>query len=429
MNNKNSVIVAHPNRQHSYQTAAAFQKSDTLICYITMLYKKQHSLLGRVTSILPTKLSNKINKYNSNLLDENKVIQVCEIFALFVQFLSILPGLKFLYEIANSALLKRFNRKLARIVMELKPDILITYDTLSGDALEILIKNNFPVIKIIDMSAPYLGEMKTIFDIKLNNSTEQLQEVRKKFDSRDYKERLIRSRKELEYADFYICASEFTKKSLILNGINENRISICRYGTSLAYNAEPIDDFKLSPDKRKLSGLYIGNVSYTKGVQYIVQAIKSCPECIKTFTYIGAIQNPLIVIEADKKIESFTGYISHEEVLNYCKKADFSVFPSLADGFGFAVIESMAAGIPVICSENAGACDLIEDGVNGFIVEAGNAMQISEKIKWFYKNPEETNQMKKNAIHSIKQLTIENYNNDLAYTIKELYEHNNNIKL
>ncbi|NBK98438.1 MAG: glycosyltransferase [Erysipelotrichia bacterium] len=413
MDDKYSVIVAHPYRQHSYQTAVALQSKGTLKKYITMIYKKNHSFLGRATAFLPEKFSSKISNYNYVELDETKVVQVCQGFALFVQLLSIVPGLRSLSNIASSVLLRMFNRKLARLVMKLKPEILITYDTLSGDVLAILAKKNFPIIKIVDMSAPYIGEMKRVFESNLSIYPEQLKEVRDKFNSRDYRERLNRSRKELEYADFFLCASEYTKKSLVLNGINEKKIHVCRYGTTLRNNDEIINRKNLSPLKRKLTGLYIGNISYTKGVQYIVYALKQCLECIESFTYIGAIQNASIIAEANKKIELFTGYISHVEVIDSCGKADFSVFPSLADGFGFAVVESMAAGLPVICSENVGMSDLILDGINGFIVEAGNSYQISEKIKWFYENPEKLLEMGAYAKKTIQRLTFDNYYADL----------------
>ena len=41
-----TVIVAHPYKQHSYQTALAFQEQGSLNCYITTIYKKSHSPLS-----------------------------------------------------------------------------------------------------------------------------------------------------------------------------------------------------------------------------------------------------------------------------------------------------------------------------------------------------------------------------------------------
>jgi glycosyltransferase involved in cell wall biosynthesis len=61
-------------------------------------------------------------------------------------------------------------------------------------------------------------------------------------------------------------------------------------------------------------------------------------------------------------------------------EAAFVVVPSLWDTFNFTCVESMAAGTPVICSTGAGASELIENGVNGFLFEAGNAGMLAEAI-------------------------------------------------
>lgn len=62
----------------------------------------------------------------------------------------------------------------------------------------------------------------------------------------------------------------------------------------------------------------------------------------------------------------FTGVT--REVEKYYLAADIFVMPSRFDTFGLVVLEAMAAGLPVIISRSVGARDLIEHGVNGFIL-------------------------------------------------------------
>ena len=57
-----------------------------------------------------------------------------------------------------------------------------------------------------------------------------------------------------------------------------------------------------------------------------------------------------------------------ENVERYYAAADMFVFPSFYDSFGLVVTEAMASGLPVVCSDKAGACELITDGVDGMIV-------------------------------------------------------------
>ena len=62
----------------------------------------------------------------------------------------------------------------------------------------------------------------------------------------------------------------------------------------------------------------------------------------------------------------FTGVT--REVENYYMAADIFIMPSRLDTFGLVVLEAMAAGLPVIISRNVGARDLVEPGVNGYVL-------------------------------------------------------------
>ena len=62
----------------------------------------------------------------------------------------------------------------------------------------------------------------------------------------------------------------------------------------------------------------------------------------------------------------FTGVI--RDVEKYYMAADIFIMPSRLDTFGLVVLEAMAAGLPVIISRSVGARDLVESGVNGFVL-------------------------------------------------------------
>lgn len=59
-----------------------------------------------------------------------------------------------------------------------------------------------------------------------------------------------------------------------------------------------------------------------------------------------------------------------EGVERYYRAADLFIMLSLFDTFGMAVLEAMAAGLPAIVSPGVGAKDVVEDGVNGYLVPA-----------------------------------------------------------
>jgi len=77
----------------------------------------------------------------------------------------------------------------------------------------------------------------------------------------------------------------------------------------------------------------------------------------------------------------FTGVVGRERMNDLYRAGDLYVMLSKFDTFGMVVLEAMAAGLPVIVSDNVGAKDLVEEGQNGFIVtDTTNHDQIAAKI-------------------------------------------------
>ena len=62
-------------------------------------------------------------------------------------------------------------------------------------------------------------------------------------------------------------------------------------------------------------------------------------------------------------------------------RADIFVFPTQADCFPIAIIEAMAAGLPVIATDVGALREEVEDGVNGFIVPPSDASAIVGAVR------------------------------------------------
>lgn len=82
----------------------------------------------------------------------------------------------------------------------------------------------------------------------------------------------------------------------------------------------------------------------------------------------------------------FTGW--RKDALDIVALMDILIHPSLAEGFGFAVLEAMALGKPVIASRVGGLREAITDGVNGFLVEPGDVNAIVERWQKLLVDPE-----------------------------------------
>lgn len=77
----------------------------------------------------------------------------------------------------------------------------------------------------------------------------------------------------------------------------------------------------------------------------------------------------------------FLGFVQPDELGEIYAACDVFVLPSLAEPWGVVVNEAMAAGLPVIVSDQVGAsADLVAEGKNGYVVPAGDAATLSAKI-------------------------------------------------
>jgi glycosyltransferase involved in cell wall biosynthesis len=90
-------------------------------------------------------------------------------------------------------------------------------------------------------------------------------------------------------------------------------------------------------------------------------------------------------------------------------KSSVLVLPSLADGFGYAVAEAMASGIPVITTRTTGAADLVADGQNGFLVPAADSDAIRDRLQYLATHPDRLREMGRAARQTMKAFTMENF--------------------
>ena len=73
-------------------------------------------------------------------------------------------------------------------------------------------------------------------------------------------------------------------------------------------------------------------------------------------------------------------------IAEFYKRCDLFVLPSMDDGFGMALFEAMANGVPAIATRNCGASELLTDGVDGLLIDAGSVDALVASISALYEN-------------------------------------------
>lgn len=177
-------------------------------------------------------------------------------------------------------------------------------------------------------------------------------------------------------ADRIICPSSHSKQCMIEHGVDPSKIRIIPHGVHL-----PEEPIKPLPERFRLG--YLGAIGPDKGLPYLIQAWKTLNYKDATLVLAGRDSTSPYMRQL---IHHFGG--GNIELLGWVKNvADFynsiSVYvqPSATEGFGCEVLEAMAYGRPVICSDGAGAVDCVDSSGT---FKACDVTSLAEKINQAY---------------------------------------------
>jgi glycosyltransferase involved in cell wall biosynthesis len=96
------------------------------------------------------------------------------------------------------------------------------------------------------------------------------------------------------------------------------------------------------------------------------------------------------------------------------------VLPSRNDSFGMVVPEALACGLPVLVSDMVGAKELVDPGRNGWIVPAGDAGALAERMAWCVRHREAVGAMRERCRASAEAATWPAYHRRLAELLRTI---------
>jgi len=221
------------------------------------------------------------------------------------------------------------------------------------------------------------------------------------------------SLEEIALSDFIFLPSEFAKKTFIDAGINEHKLFVIRRGVNLE---------RFKPDKKKdkkFKVLFVGRLSLRKGIQYLLEAWRKMNLTDAELVFVGSIDEtikPILSSYHDIENIVFKGFL--KDPSDVYRESTIFVFPSIEEGSAKVTYEAMAAGLPVITTENSGS--VVRNGLDGFIIPIRDSTAIREKISYFYENPEKIEIMSASALENIMHYTWQRYRDTLIETYNTL---------
>lgn len=216
------------------------------------------------------------------------------------------------------------------------------------------------------------------------------------------------------FFDCVIAVSNQMKDFLRNRRVPEGKIQVVQNGLDFDLLQKPIN----GDANQKIETLkshdqifaVIGRLFRDKGHSFFVEAMR---DIVSDYPRVkglivgdgpekAAIQKQIKSFDLEHKI-LVIGQVS--DMMTIYQRVNFVVIPSIREGLPYTLLESIAAGIPVIASKVGDIPLLIQDEVSGYLIEAGQVTQLVQKMKNLLNNPDKTKNMALNA----RRIVLEKY--------------------
>lgn len=132
--------------------------------------------------------------------------------------------------------------------------------------------------------------------------------------------------------------------------------------------------------------LFLGQLVERKGVDILLDALGTLQDLLWTVTLLGGgDQKDALAAQAKALgIEERVTYqapLENALAMRKVEESDVFVLPSRHDGWGVVVNEALLRGVPVVCSDNCGASDLLADAWRGETFQAGSVSSLAESLR------------------------------------------------
>ncbi len=180
--------------------------------------------------------------------------------------------------------------------------------------------------------------------------------------------------------------SQWVKNDLVAYyDVPSEKITVIPPGIDMADWMAPI---RPSPWNRCLHLLFVGGDFERKGGSALLEAMCLLPACLNVHLHIVTKADLPKAAHSVDNITIYTGVAPNSRQSRALfQQADIFVLPTRSDCLPLAVLEALAAGLPVITTNIGALTEAIEDGVNGLVIPANDAPALADAIASLASNP------------------------------------------
>lgn len=397
------VVVVHSGARDSYQVARALTESNRLDHLVTDLFWPSQSTWARsIAKLLAASIQQQLSGRTDSAIDYTRVKQ-CRpsgILTLAMDKWKRAP------QSWKRVVTRRTDRKLGETAGKLataRGAALLSYSYYGHSAFSHYSSSQPGMLFQLH---PHPATMRRILRSELEKHPDCASSLEQEWElalpEADF-ERLVA---ETRMAGAWLAASSFTKATLVENGVPAEDVHVVPYGVNL-------ERFQPASVNRPIDGplklLFVGRINQRKGVKYLLQALQKLPKNRVELTICGRVLDDLKIFEPFRSQITIRPSASHSELLTAYQSADLFVFPSVAEGFGHVLVESMACGLPVLSTTSTAAPDIVTEGLDGFVVAPGDAEALVSRIEWGLTHRSELREMKEMARRKAERFTWERF--------------------
>jgi glycosyltransferase involved in cell wall biosynthesis len=180
-----------------------------------------------------------------------------------------------------------------------------------------------------------------------------------------------------KHADLILCASSFTRKSLIEAGAEPSRCKVIPYGIDVA------DPSSGSAASEQFTVLFVGTGSQRKGLHHLLLAWKKAvlPKDSRLILVCRFIDTAIATMAKTMPNVHLIYGVGGSQLNELFSNSTLFAMPSLVEGFGQVYLEALAHGCPVLGTPNTGLSDLCDDNGPIWQVEPGQIDQLVSALE------------------------------------------------
>jgi glycosyltransferase involved in cell wall biosynthesis len=167
--------------------------------------------------------------------------------------------------------------------------------------------------------------------------------------------------------------------------LDKSRTRIIYKGIDLApFNTPPVGSLhdELGVPRSTRFVTFLGQLDERKGIRYLLDAWKAIearfPDALLIMGGVGPMQQMLESFLRENHLTTRVRLLGfRNDVPNVLKQSSMLVLPSLWEGFGYVLVEAMAARIPTIATNTSSIPEIVADGTSGLLVPVKDAEAIA----------------------------------------------------